>query len=51
MGQFSLHSSGSVRFLNATISQGSVAEPLRRGEIFYNNIARNLLLNMLMKEV
>jgi len=42
--------SGSLRFLNATISQGSVATRLRCGGIFYDSIAGNLPLSLLVKE-
>jgi len=48
--QFSSHSSGSLRFLNTTISQGSVATRLRCGGVYNYFVTRNLLLSLLMKE-
>jgi len=45
--QFSLHSSGSLWFVNTTISQGSVVTCLRCGGIFNYFITRNLLLSPL----
>jgi len=49
--QFSSHSSGSLRFLNITISQGSVATRLRCGGIFKYSVTRNLPLSLSVKEV
>jgi len=37
-------------FSDNNISQGSVATRLRCGEIFYDNIAGNVLLSLLVKE-
>jgi len=39
-----------MRFLNTTISQGSVATHLRRGGAFNYFVTRNLLLSLTMKE-
>jgi len=46
----SSHSSGSFRFLNTTISEGSVTTRLRCGEIFTFFVNRNLLLSLLVKD-
>jgi len=48
--KFFSHSSGSLRFLNTTISQGGVATPLRCGGIFNYCVTINLLISLSVKE-